>query len=1051
MLRNIGAFLGIAQQVVAEKREKTRLTLAAQSQAEGDPLASRVSIQGGEHDGQSGLLRTWAGTDGQVSVLLSDGRTVQVKAEELVKLVTEPAKDFDALDEEHKQVALENGYQAALHTPTTEEAAKDILARFLRNPNPGVRAMGAQMLANREALKAAQVKDADFSHLAVFAAVKLRPMGPNQTEVTVGDKVIFFSYETAVGAILGPATLPIITEKKWSNTTSRHINKWLEHRGFGQEDIKRVPQKELDALGASVQAAAKNPDKNPREKAIRNRWAGKPCPACKTGTTDEKGNCPSCGAELDVALTDLFSDIGASKKLKAESEWVVNVGNVGNISCKDEAEARSTYQEYVSQSKGGKGRAAGEEVNLLHDGEPVETTPGDESLYAKQKLKAGISRLRSGRWQDTNGNSYATLEEAAEAEAHQHVAHDLDENSEEYKAQHEAALEEILSNVRAAFKRGTKVKAEDDSSNSALEILMEQVGGVDFGDGEGFSFYVGDKEQQVLFKTEGKNFKISFDALDGSDQRLTYPNTPAGAMAAAKVLIKELDPGYGVSGAQKLKAEDASSQQTAGKIEEFEVEDIGVEGSSYFQGRGTSHSRWDAVFVGIGMSFNEAVDDALEMAAMSGYDITPEIEKEARSEDPRADVDMVDEQLRDHLGLEEGEEIPEDADVSDELYYHVALYVKGQPSISASQRILVAAPEAKTKVSEATSKVLERLREERKKKAEPPKKEVPPYKGIQKSESRGGAPAGEEAHKIKEESPEKVKEGGAPASIKKYERRPEQIEEGKLEDLKDLPPEVAELAASIIELQEAVGLIEEKVTTSSSDIKKAEGYEEKKKRIPEDTAALDELMQSATEGVEAGKIGTAILALIRSGLKVTKHKFTEAEQKTIDAANEKLKEATTALTEATKKAKEAAEGEGRVEYKEERDLGVFPDPSKRKGEHAVGKTGTDVAEKVKEGAKVKSALEAAGVKDTLKKLWDKVSSLFKKAVPALEKVKEMLEKKAEEGGDEKEEKAPKEEKSEKKEKDVEASRRIRDELRARFQAKRSAALRALRTRPAAKA
>lgn len=55
------------------------------------------------------------------------------------------------------------------------------------------------------------------------------------------------------------------------------------------------------------------------------------------------------------------------------SQYVVNVGNVGNIECKDEADAFETYKHYVLMSITGCGRGAHENVVLFVDGEPDST------------------------------------------------------------------------------------------------------------------------------------------------------------------------------------------------------------------------------------------------------------------------------------------------------------------------------------------------------------------------------------------------------------------------------------------------------------------------------------------------------------------------------------------------------------------------------------------------------------------------------------------------------------------------------------------------------
>ena len=56
--------------------------------------------------------------------------------------------------------------------------------------------------------------------------MKLNPIARNMTEVRFGDNTMLFSYKTPVAVcIRGEGWYR--TEKKWSVTTSRHINKWL--------------------------------------------------------------------------------------------------------------------------------------------------------------------------------------------------------------------------------------------------------------------------------------------------------------------------------------------------------------------------------------------------------------------------------------------------------------------------------------------------------------------------------------------------------------------------------------------------------------------------------------------------------------------------------------------------------------------------------------------------------------------------------------------------------------------------------------------------------
>mgnify|MGYP003131942670 CR=1 FL=1 len=70
--------------------------------------------------------------------------------------------------------------------------------------------------------------------------MKLRQIASNQTELTLPNgAVVLFSYETPVAAQLASGSY-VRTEQKWSVTTSRHINKWLQ--GI---DAQEVPQADL--------------------------------------------------------------------------------------------------------------------------------------------------------------------------------------------------------------------------------------------------------------------------------------------------------------------------------------------------------------------------------------------------------------------------------------------------------------------------------------------------------------------------------------------------------------------------------------------------------------------------------------------------------------------------------------------------------------------------------------------------------------------------------------------------------------------------------------
>ena len=58
--------------------------------------------------------------------------------------------------------------------------------------------------------------------------MQLKRLGSNQTQVSLNNGTkVFFSYDTPVAAQL-PDYEYVRTATKWSVTTSKHINKWLE-------------------------------------------------------------------------------------------------------------------------------------------------------------------------------------------------------------------------------------------------------------------------------------------------------------------------------------------------------------------------------------------------------------------------------------------------------------------------------------------------------------------------------------------------------------------------------------------------------------------------------------------------------------------------------------------------------------------------------------------------------------------------------------------------------------------------------------------------------
>ena len=69
--------------------------------------------------------------------------------------------------------------------------------------------------------------------------MKVKSIGSNQTEVSANGCRVLYSYETPV-ALQAPSGKYYKTEKKWSVTTSKHINR------FVPDNVTLVPQSMLD-------------------------------------------------------------------------------------------------------------------------------------------------------------------------------------------------------------------------------------------------------------------------------------------------------------------------------------------------------------------------------------------------------------------------------------------------------------------------------------------------------------------------------------------------------------------------------------------------------------------------------------------------------------------------------------------------------------------------------------------------------------------------------------------------------------------------------------
>lgn len=78
--------------------------------------------------------------------------------------------------------------------------------------------------------------------------MKLKVIGSNQTEVEIGNKRVLFSYNTPVAYYDLETKQAYKTNKTWSNTTSKHINAWINNLMVPL--VIKMGQEEFDKLAA---------------------------------------------------------------------------------------------------------------------------------------------------------------------------------------------------------------------------------------------------------------------------------------------------------------------------------------------------------------------------------------------------------------------------------------------------------------------------------------------------------------------------------------------------------------------------------------------------------------------------------------------------------------------------------------------------------------------------------------------------------------------------------------------------------------------------------
>lgn len=79
--------------------------------------------------------------------------------------------------------------------------------------------------------------------------MKIKQLGSNQTLLTTNHGwLILYSYETPVAGYNSILQTYFKTDKKWSRTTTKHINSWLKKEGV-KNNIITMKQSDIDNIG----------------------------------------------------------------------------------------------------------------------------------------------------------------------------------------------------------------------------------------------------------------------------------------------------------------------------------------------------------------------------------------------------------------------------------------------------------------------------------------------------------------------------------------------------------------------------------------------------------------------------------------------------------------------------------------------------------------------------------------------------------------------------------------------------------------------------------
>lgn len=83
--------------------------------------------------------------------------------------------------------------------------------------------------------------------------MKIKPVGSNMTELEGADgTTILFSYQTPVAAFV-PGKGFMKTDKFFSSSTTKHINKWIQMNGDPESTVTTISQSLIEEAVATIE------------------------------------------------------------------------------------------------------------------------------------------------------------------------------------------------------------------------------------------------------------------------------------------------------------------------------------------------------------------------------------------------------------------------------------------------------------------------------------------------------------------------------------------------------------------------------------------------------------------------------------------------------------------------------------------------------------------------------------------------------------------------------------------------------------------------------